>query len=565
MLALVCVAGGGANCRASQPTPVVTRPTDDPTVNRHAMDPAVRAAWDEMDSQWQADPAGEGVRAAAERLLATEAPANVHRAAFRAKAEHAYLNGSDAEAIVSAEEGLELGQAEPDPGPQPPAVMIELARLRVRALVRGGDPTLALEALEEPLVHAGGGLDPVEEQGLRAIAADRNGDLPGALVGLGQWRAGLDDGQPTALWVEHRLALLADSVPPPELAEVVADMPSSPGRDCLAARLGEPVPEGSPTWVEDCGSVSAGIGILLPRSGPFSAFADQHLAAAMATVDVASTGPVPPLLWRDSGSSTRSATTAARSLLGDGARVLVGPIGAKSVKAVAADIDQDATLIVPGETRGHALGVAPSLERRVEALIELARSERRDRLVVLAPDSGYGRRAVKAVQAHATGLFPKDLVVRTYPPNTTSFGPHVNPVMTALQGDAAVLIPDTLTRTDLVVRQLARAGRIPARADVPGLMVLATAEGVDPGPLLRARDVMEGVWVVPAAARGPHLSDFEVAYTRLQGEPPGDQALLVYYALSQAITGFAGVGAGQATLTRVEEGRLVVQTQQQAQ
>ena len=529
------------------------------------MDPAVRAAWDEMDAQWQADPAGDGVRAAAETILATDAPPNVRRAALRAKAEHAYLNGEDAEAIVSAEEGLALGRADANPSAPPPAVMIELARLRVRALVRGGDPTLALEALDEPLVHAGGGLDPLEEQGLRAVAADRNGDLASALVGLGQWRAGLDDGVPTALWVEHRMALLADSMSAPELADVVADMPTSPGRACLAARLGEPVPSGSPTWVEECGAASPGIGILLPRSGPFAAFADQHLAAAMATVDVSSSGPVPPLLWRDSGSSSRSATTAARSLLGEGARVLVGPIGAKSVKAVATDVDQAATLIVPGETRGTALGVAPSLERRVEALIDLARAQGRDRLVVLAPDSGYGRRAVKAVKAYARGKFPKELVVRTYPPNTTSFGPHVNPVMTALQGDAAVLIPDTLTRTDLVVRQLARAGRIPARADVPGLMVLATAEGVDPGPLLRARDVMEGVWVVPAAARGPHLAEFEAAYARLQGEPPGDQALLVYYALSQAMTGFAPAGAGQASITRVEEGRLVVQSQEEAQ
>src|SRR5690606_1971906 len=102
-------------------------------------------------------------------------------------------------------------------------------------------------------------------------------------------------------------------------------------------------------------------------------------------------GPPPPLQWRDSGSTTRSAEAAARALVGEGTRVLVGPIGAKNVTAVAGQVQGQAVVIVPGEGRGAAAGVAPSLEQRVRALVDRARAERRDRLVVLAPDNAYGR------------------------------------------------------------------------------------------------------------------------------------------------------------------------------
>jgi hypothetical protein len=103
---------------------------------------------------------------------------------------------------------------------------------------------------------------------------------------------------------------------------------------------------------------------------------------------------------------------------------------------------------------------------------------------------------------------------------------------------------------------------MPAREGVPGLVVLTTAEGLAPATLTAGRDVLEGVWVAPAAARGPEAAEFEAAFTRLQGEPPGDQGLLVFYALQQAITGQPGPGAGRTTVTRVQGGLLVVDSSQ---
>lgn len=548
----ILVVCGGAQCRGVGPR----RPPESHAgpLDARPSDPRQQAAWDRLQAARTADPAGAQVRAIAEDVLAGDPPLAVRLAALRAKAEHAYLNQEDPVAIATAEEGLALTSDSDDA-----QVLVDLARVRLRALVRGGDPAAAIAALSEPRVQARGGLDPAEAEGLAAVAHDRNADGPAAIAHLARWRETLPDGDPTALWAEQRLALWVDTVPAAALAEVVTGMPPSPGRACLQARLGEPVPAGMPDWVVACSTASGGIGLLLPRSGPFSAFSDEQLAAVMATVDAVGTkGPVPPLRWRDSGSSPKTARAAARALVDQGARVLVGPVGAKNVKAVAREVDGQAALIIPGEGGRNAVGVAPRLEERVEALVEHARASGRDRLVVLAPDNGYGRRAIKAIESTAHG-FAKPLVTRVYPPQTTSFGPHVNPVMTALRGEAALLVPDTLSRTELVVRQVARAGRMPARPDVPGLMVLVTAEGVSPSTLDRAKDVLEGVWVAPAAARGPYGEAFESAYARMQGEPPGDQGLLVFHALTQAITGQPGPGAGTTTLCRVTGGRLVVQ------
>jgi ABC-type branched-subunit amino acid transport system substrate-binding protein len=552
---------GGASCRPRGPTPP-EHLGDSRDLDGRPADPGWRDAWDRLQRAHETDPGGAEARALADELLAGDPPLSVRLAALRARAEHAYLHQDDPLALATAEEGLELGREAASTAPQ---VLVDLARIRARTLVRSGDPAAGLAALDEPLVKARGGLPRDQALGMQAVALDRMGDAPAAVAAFAAWREALPDGngtmEGTTLWVEQRLALLADAMPPEALAEVVAAMAPSPAKACLQARLGEPVPPGVPAWVEGCGTASAGIGVLLPRSGPFSAFADEQLAATLAAIEVLAKDHPPPLLWRDSGSTTKTAQSAARSLLAEGARVLVGPIGAKNVKAVVGEVGGQAQVVVPGEGTGKAAGVAPSLERRVEALVDVARARGCDRLVVLAPDNAYGKRAMDAVQA-AAKRFGNEVVVRTYPPETTSFQPHVNPVMTALRGNAALLVPDTLARAEMVVRQLARAGRMPAHGEVPGLVVLTTAEGLSPQGLSAGHDVLDGVWVAPAAARGPESAEFEAAYARLQGEPPGDQGLLVFYALQQAITGQPGPGAGRTTVTRVQGGRLVVEPTQ---
>lgn len=541
-----CNTGRGGPGPHTQSPSALDAPPSDPTDN---------ADWTRLEQARSAGPAGAEARAIADQILAADPSLPMRLAALRARAEHALATGDDALVIATADDGLSRVQPADAAKSE---VVVDLARLRLRALVRSGDPAAAVVALDDPIVQGRGGLDPTLAAGLRAIAYDRDGQRSIALSQFVQWRPLLDGDEPTARWVEHRIAALGDTAPAAEIAEALADLAPSPGRTCLAAKLGEPVPDDAPPWVRDCTGTATGVGVLLPRSGPFAAFADEHLAATLVASEVlADRGAVPPLWWHDSGGSTSSSRAGAQALLGRGVRVVVGPLGAKNVKAVAGFVDDRALMIVPGEGSGSAVGTAPSVELRVESLVARAQVDGRKRLVVLAPDNGYGRRAIKAARATAPGGFDEPVVVRTYPANTTSFAPILNPVMTALRDDAALLVPDTLARGELLLRQLARAGKLAARGDEPGLMVLTTAEGIEPSTLRDGRDVLEGVWVAPAGPRGSFTETFESAYQARQGVLPGDQAILVYHALVHAVTGQPGPGAGQVTRLRIEGGQLV--------
>jgi ABC-type branched-subunit amino acid transport system substrate-binding protein len=148
------------------------------------------------------------------------------------------------------------------------------------------------------------------------------------------------------------------------------------------------------------------------------------------------------------------------------------------------------------------------------------------------------------------------MIVQTYSPDTTSFAPILAPIMPALKKGAALLVPDHLSRVELLVRQLARAGRVPSVDGSDGALVLSTAEGASPAALKPGSEVLEGLWLAPAAAETAEAQAFVQAYTAGQGEPPGDQALLVFQALRRAVGGSGDV-AVRPTLMRVHRGKLV--------
>lgn len=561
--ALLGVVLGLSGCRnPATATPKFLGDTRDLDAER--VDPAFRDDWVELQRAREADPGAAAVVEIADRLLAREPPIPVRLSALRAKAEHAYLQGDDLGAARVADEGLALVKVDPA---RPPVVILDLARIRARALARGGDPTVALAALASPLLSPSERLPEEEREGLRAVALDRNADHPAAVAAYARWRATLDDAEPTAAWVEHRLAVLADALDGDGWTRALQGLPPSPARVCLLARAGiAPVPAGSkqvpedqPAWVARCGGAQAGaVGLLLPRSGKLAALSDVQLAAAVTAVEVLGSGGA-PLLFRDCGSSKAQARAAAEALVAEGVHVLVGPVGASNVEAVVDAVGRRATVVVPGEARGAAVGVAPSLERRVQRLIDHAKAQGKSRLVVLAPENAYGKRVIAAANKSA-GALAKGTVVRQYPGSTTSFKPVLDGVMTALSPSAAVLVADHLPRTELVVRQLMRSGKMPARGASAGLMVMTTAEGANPEVVADAPEVFEGVWAAPvAAAVGPEAEAFAAAFLARQGTPPDDQALLVFHALRRALVGSPDRDPGPAPLVRFEEGRVVVQ------
>lgn len=515
----------------------------------------------ELRDEWQAlidaqheDRESTAIDQAADALLGQDAPVDVHAQALHAKAERQYLVGNDADAITLADEALaKLGPppagTEPDArGPLRSAIHMTLAR----ALVRGGDAGRALTELD--WLEQASAIEPLDLRGARAVAFDRQGDRERALAAFVAWRELLKGDEPDAGYAEERIAALVVGLDRTTLEGLAAAAPGPDAGDCLRATVGIDPGDQAPAWVLACRPLPARVGIMLPRTGKLAALADAQLAAAVASVTVLGRERPVAVIWRDSGSTPETSRKAADLMIADGAEVIVGPVGATNVRA-AIEVAGTERLMLPGEGTGQARGVAPTLEQRARALLEFAGSS----VVVMVPTNGYGERVRKALEKDAKSL-GKTLKFIEYSPTTTSFGPVVSPVLPELRKGATLLVGDALSRTELIVRQLRREKlRVLGGVDKEGneFVALTTAEGLGPASLGKGHESTEGIVVAPVAWPDKRSKAFEDEFMRQQGSAPDDQALLVWRALDAAWSGASLTHQPQATLLRVQGGKVV--------
>jgi ABC-type branched-subunit amino acid transport system substrate-binding protein len=147
------------------------------------------------------------------------------------------------------------------------------------------------------------------------------------------------------------------------------------------------------------------VGLLLPLSGP-SADLGRALfdAAQLALFDVGNQDVV--LLPRDTMGTPEGAATAVNQVLGDGARLVIGPLFAASVAAMAPlaqaagvnviAFSSDRTVARPGV---YLMGVLPA--QQVERVVGFATDKGLKWFTALAPSSAYGQTMVAAL-ARAT-------------------------------------------------------------------------------------------------------------------------------------------------------------------
>ncbi|MGH1340390.1 MAG: ABC transporter substrate-binding protein [Nannocystales bacterium] len=545
-LAVVLTAPG---CRRNSPSSIPTFLGDDrrSEVDASSLDPALADAWTRLQAAWEDAPESERVPTIADEILEQNPPPELAREALHAKSAHAYLHGQDVDAAALAERGLSWEPKADKPGD----LERSLTQLRLRALARGGDPQVALQELDDPQWIAQAGLESGALAGIRAVALERDASFGPALTAYTLWRASVTDDSAAALYADTRIVALGRTLPKAAIEEEAAGLEPGPARRCLEALAGGARPAADEAkWVQACAGPPARVGVLLPRTGPLSAFADAQLAAASVSAVSLSEASVGGFLWRDAGSSKSSAASGARALVEEGATVIVGPIGASNVRAVHNAVGDQVAVVVPGESVGGAMGVAPSLETRIDGLVRLARDRGARQIMVLTPDNGYGRRALKAIERSVGKKAKDDLVVQTYPVDTTSFQPLLAPLLGGLRAGGAVIVPDHVTRLESVVRQLIRLDRAPSADGSEGVMVLSTAEGASQTGLIDDRKVLSEVWIAPVAWASEGTADFEQAFLDAEGHPPGDQELLVFRAFERALA-FSAEGPPTVTLAHV--------------
>lgn len=545
---------GCKTSRAGQPT----YPGGGALVDPKDVPESLRDDWQALVDARVEDRAGQAVEDAADAILDKAPPVELRVGALAAKAERQYLLGADAEALSLADAAIAALEGEGVESKHTEDLQVASHRIAALASVRGGDPARALAELER--LEQWGGIDRVELRGARAVALDRSGDREAALVAFVAWRELLDDDSPDAGYAEQRITVLVGGLDRGALEKLVEAAPGPDAADCLRATMGVDPGDQAPRWVANCRPLPTRVGILLPRSGKLAVLAEAQFAAAVAAVTVLGGERPVSVIWRDSGSTTKSARDAARTIVSDGADVIVGPVGASNVKAAlsAAGVER---FVLPGEAIAQARGVAPTLEARTTALLDEAASRSTAGIVVLVPDNGYGKRARKAVESHSISS-SKSLKVLSYSTSTTSFSPVLEAAAPLLKKGAALVVCDALPRTELITRQARRDGfRVEGSDDSEGrpVAVFALGEGLSPERIGPQHASLEGVILAPAAAPDADSRAFEDQYRAQQGVAPDDQALLVWRALSAAWSGAASTLEPEVRLVRVRGSRVVAQ------
>ncbi len=179
-------------------------------------------------------------------------------------------------------------------------------------------------------------------------------------------------------------------------------------------------PDASITAIELGGAVK--VGLLLPLSGRYARIGQAMLnAAQLALFDVADEDFA--LVVRDTGGTPDGAAEAMRGALAENVRLILGPLFATSVTAVA---DQARAAQVPvitfsndrdvGGFGVYVMGLAP--QPQIDRLVGYAKSQGLGRFAVMAPSSPYGRAVVSAMQDAVLRHGVELSRVVTYPPDS---------------------------------------------------------------------------------------------------------------------------------------------------
>ncbi len=349
------------------------------------------------------------------------------------------------------------------------------------------------------------------------------------------------------------------------------ETPAEETRSALATNdraqaAGEPsADKDSAAAAPDKAQPTARVGLLLPLSGPYAAEGESLLhAAQLALFDTADERFL--LLPRDTGGTAPGAERAALALLEDGVDLILGPLFAEGVNAVATDARAHGITVVAFSTDRtvasegvYLLGHTPRTQiRRVFAH---AATNGHRRIALLAPETRYGAAVADEAWAAAALMGLSLTRVRTYAPDGSDAAAVVRDLADydrrarALKDERRTLARqnDAATR-----RRLRRLQTLDTLGELPFDAVLLADGGArlrQVAPLLpyydidpaKIRVLGTGLWEDPAALGEPALAGgwfagpdpaarrtFETRYSRIFGKPPGALATLAYDATALA-------------------------------
>lgn len=323
----------------------------------------------------------------------------------------------------------------------------------------------------------------------------------------------------------HRFAVLARLGAVVGVAALVAACVSSPTGPQTPSR---PAQQPSQPRGEVLGSGSVPVALLLPMSaggeaaGLATAFRN---AAALAMNDFPNSDV--RILVRDTGGTDTGGRDAAQAAIGEGAKLVLGPVFSSAVAGASAPARQSGVPIIAFSTdatvarRGvYLLSFLPRQD--ADRIISYAASQGRSSFAALVPDNGYGLVMEAAFREAVSRSKGQVVAVERYKPDPADMAAKARAI--AGKGSVnAVFMPNGGQDPQILAAALSEAGLSSAK-------LLGSGQWDNPN-VLQAQ-ALAGSWY-PAPQRKGYEA-FAAKYQRQYGAAPPRTASLAYDATSLA-------------------------------
>src|SRR5438270_13715158 len=206
-------------------------------------------------------------------------------------------------------------------------------------------------------------------------------------------------------------------------------------------RVPPPLPPGAPSPPTTAAAGPAKVALLVPLSGANAELGQALLDAAQLALFESGADRL-ILVPRDTGGNAAGAAGAARAVIGDGVRLILGPLLAPEVEAVKpvaqeAHINVIAFSTVTSLAGGniYLMGFLPRQE--VVREVGYARERGHTRFAALAPNSPYGRLMADALREVAAASGGGGIRVEFYDPRTADTASAVQRLLPETSAPAA--------------------------------------------------------------------------------------------------------------------------------
>jgi branched-chain amino acid transport system substrate-binding protein len=288
-----------------------------------------------------------------------------------------------------------------------------------------------------------------------------------------------------------------------------------------------PQPDTQPSAAIGSGQIR--VGLILPLSAQGNAgvaATSMKNAAEMALAEFKN--PNIQLLVKDDAGTPQGAQAGAQQAISEGAEIIIGPLFAQSVRAVAQVVRPRGIPVIAFSTdasvaaRGvYLLSFLP--ETDVKRIVDYAISHRRRSFAALVPDNAYGAVVQAAFQQEVPRRGGRVVVLEKYPLDPSKIAEPVRRVAQAATRIDSIFIPDGADAVPQVVQALA-ADRVNLRR----LQLLGT--GLWDDPRIFSDKLLQGGLYAAPESRG--FRNFSARYRARFGQDPVRTATLAYDAVA---------------------------------